>query len=112
VRTEPWDRSRRDQQRQRERREPDAGRRGLLLSGKFVVTSPTIEGMMSAAPIPSSNDHPMSSTTRFGAIDVVNEPAPCTTQPVEKGAPASEDRRDLAACDHECRHDEPVQGCR
>jgi hypothetical protein len=54
----------------------------------------------------------MSSTTRFGAIDVVNEPAPCTTQPVEKGAPASEDRRDLAACDHECRHDEPVQGCR
>ena len=33
-------------------------------------------GMIRAAPIPSSNDHPMSRTVRLGASEVVNEPAP------------------------------------
>ena len=33
-------------------------------------------GMISAAPIPSRNDHPNIRMPRFGAIEVVNEPAP------------------------------------
>ena len=40
--------------------------------------------MISAAPIPSRNDHPMISTVRFGASAVVNDPAPYTTQPMAK----------------------------
>ena len=33
-------------------------------------------GMMRAAPIPSSSDHPMMSVGRFGAMPVTNEPQP------------------------------------
>jgi hypothetical protein len=50
-----------------------AGRRSV---GKFPATSATIAGRISAAPTPSRNDQPNSSTGRFGAIEVVNEPAP------------------------------------
>ena len=43
---------------------------------KFEATSATIAGMIRAAPIPSSSDQPMSSTVRFGASEVVSDPAP------------------------------------
>ena len=44
------------------------------LGGKFPATSATIAGMISAAPIPSRSDHPMSSTVRLGDRAVVSEP--------------------------------------
>ena len=50
-----------------------AGRRA---TGKFPATSATIAGRISAAPTPSRNDQPKSSTGRFGAIEVVKEPQP------------------------------------
>src|SRR6185437_6652530 len=50
-----------------------AGRRA---TGKFPATSATIAGRISAAPTPSRNDQPKSSTGRLGAIEVVNEPQP------------------------------------
>jgi hypothetical protein len=48
-----------------------AGRRS---SAKFPATSATIAGRISAAPTPSRNDQPNSSTGRLGAIAVTNEP--------------------------------------
>ncbi len=50
--------------------------RGRSARPKFEATSATMAGMISAAPMPSRNDHPMIRTVRFGAIDVVNEPQP------------------------------------
>ena len=50
-----------------------AGRRSVA---KFDATRATIAGRISAAPTPSRNDQPNSSTGRFGAIDVVNDPHP------------------------------------
>ena len=50
--------------------------RGRSGCAKFDATSATIAGMMSAAPMPSSTDHPKIKTVRFGAIAVVNEPHP------------------------------------
>ena len=58
-----------------------AGRRA---GGKFPATRATIAGRISAAPTPSRNDQPKSSTGRLWAIDVVNEPHPYTTQPIAK----------------------------
>jgi len=40
------------------------------------ATSATMAGMISAAPMPSSSDQPISSTVRLGASAVVNEPTP------------------------------------
>ncbi len=48
--------------------------RGRPSGAKFPATSATIAGMISAAPIPSRSDQPKSSTPRFGARAVVNEP--------------------------------------
>ena len=42
---------------------------------KLDATRATMAGMISAAPMPSSSDQPISSTVRFGATAVVNEPA-------------------------------------
>jgi hypothetical protein len=50
--------------------------RGRSAGPKFAATSATIAGRISAAPMPSSSDHPSSSTGSDGAIDVVNDPAP------------------------------------
>jgi hypothetical protein len=50
--------------------------RGRSSWGKFVATSATIAGMMSAAPRPSRIDQPRISTVRFGASAVVKDPAP------------------------------------
>lgn len=50
-----------------------AGRRSVV---KLPATSATIAGRMRAAPSPSSNAQPSSSTGRFGASDVVREPQP------------------------------------
>ena len=50
-----------------------AGRRS---TAKLPATSATIAGRISAAPTPSRNDQPKSSTGRLGAIAVVNEPQP------------------------------------
>ena len=50
-----------------------AGRRSV---GKFPATSATIAGRISAAPTPSRNDQPKSSTGRLGAIAVVSDPHP------------------------------------
>jgi hypothetical protein len=50
-----------------------AGRRS---AGKLPATRATIAGMISAAPTPSRNDQPRSSTGRLGAIEVVNDPQP------------------------------------
>ena len=44
--------------------------------GKFAATNATMAGMISAAPMPSSNDHPINSTGRFGANAVVSDPRP------------------------------------
>jgi hypothetical protein len=41
-------------------------------------------GMISAAPTPSRNAHPRMRIPRFGAREVVREPAPYTTHPIEK----------------------------
>jgi hypothetical protein len=43
---------------------------------KFPATSATIAGKISAAPTPSRNDQPISSTGRFGASEVVRDPQP------------------------------------
>src|SRR3954451_12556565 len=56
-----------------------AGRRSV---GKFPATSATIAGRISAAPTPSRNDQPRSSTGRLGASAVMNDPQPYTTQPI------------------------------
>jgi hypothetical protein len=50
-----------------------AGRRSV---GKLPATSATIAGRINAAPTPSRNDQPRSSTGRLCAIDVVNDPQP------------------------------------
>ena len=50
-----------------------AGRRS---AGKFPATSATIAGRIKAAPTPSRNDQPSSSTGRLCASDVVSEPQP------------------------------------
>ena len=50
--------------------------RGRSARPKFDATRATIAGMISAAPTPSSTDHPIISTARFGAIAVVNDPQP------------------------------------
>jgi hypothetical protein len=50
--------------------------RGRPSAPKLAATNATIAGRISAAPTPSSNDHPMSSTVSDGEIAVVNEPAP------------------------------------
>ncbi len=50
-----------------------AGRRS---AGKLPATSATIAGRISAAPTPSRNDQPKSSTGRLGASAVVNDPQP------------------------------------
>ena len=50
-----------------------AGRRSVV---KLPATRATMAGRISAAPTPSRNDQPKSSTGRFGAIAVVNEPQP------------------------------------
>ena len=49
---------------------------GRFSAGKFPATSATIAGRISAAPTPSRNDQPNSSTGRLCAIEVVNEPQP------------------------------------
>src|SRR5215216_6395176 len=56
-----------------------AGRRSVA---KFPATRATIAGRIRAAPTPSRNDQPNNSTGRFGAIAVVKEPQPYTTQPI------------------------------
>ena len=50
--------------------------RGRSSRAKFVATSATIAGRISAAPRPSSTDQPSNSTARFGEIAVVNDPHP------------------------------------
>ena len=50
--------------------------RGRSGRAKFDATSATIAGMISAAPIPSRTDHPMTSTARVGEIAVMKEPLP------------------------------------
>ncbi len=50
-----------------------AGRRS---AGKFPATRATIAGRIRAAPTPSRNDQPNSSTGRFCAMAVVNDPQP------------------------------------
>ena len=48
--------------------------RGRSALTKFEATRDTMAGITSAAPTPSRNDHPNSSTGRFGDSAVVNEP--------------------------------------
>jgi hypothetical protein len=48
--------------------------RGRSPAEKLPATSATIAGMISAAPTPSRNDQPSSSTPRFGASAVVSDP--------------------------------------
>jgi hypothetical protein len=50
--------------------------RGRWRRLKLDATSATIAGRIRAAPRPSSSDHPISSTTRFGDSAVISEPAP------------------------------------
>ncbi len=50
--------------------------RGRPSGRKLAATSATIAGRISAAPTPSSSDHPTSSTGNDGEMAVVNEPAP------------------------------------
>ncbi len=44
-------------------------------AGKLAATRATMAGMINEAPSPSSNDHPSSSTGRFGASAVISDPA-------------------------------------
>jgi len=52
-------------------------------------------GMMSAAPMPSSSDHPNNSTPRLGASNVMNEPAPYGSQASLTTCPVSATRKSV-----------------
>ena len=50
--------------------------RGRWSRAKFDATSATTAGMIRAAPVPSSTDHPTISTVRLPASAVVSDPHP------------------------------------
>ena len=90
---------------------PPARRPGpLRRPGSSTRPAPTMAGMIRAAPMPSRNDQPIISTAevrgerrgeRAGAVD---------DQPIENARRRPMMRADLAAGDHQRRHDQRVEG--
>ena len=58
------------------RRHQPVGPRPLGCGRSWMATSATMAGRISAAPMPSRNDHPRINTPRFGEIAVTNDPQP------------------------------------
>ena len=83
--------------------------RGRSAVAKFDATSATIAGMISTAPMPSRNDQPRTRTREVRREGGGERARGVDHAADREGAAPADQRADLAAGDHERRHDERIE---